>query len=178
MRLEKRRSGGILAGVLAAILVLALLLVGTAILLGLFIARNVRVEETSSGRGKVVRIETPVGSMRVREARSPDDLRRLGLPVYPGAAAVPGEGKTVNLEFQLGDEKNLNVAAADYTTADSIANVSAFYRQELPDWSFSMHDGRVEMRHSEEGYQKVIAIREKGGLTRISLVQIGEPQEN
>jgi len=178
LRLENRRRGGVLAGVLAAFVVLAILFVGASIFLGLFMARHVRVEESSSERGKVVRFETPVGSMRVREAGSPDDLRRLGLPVYPGAAVAPGEGKPVHLEFQLGDEKNFNVSAADYTTADSVANVSAFYRQELPDWSFTMRDGRVEMRHSEGGYQTVIAIREQGGVTHISLVQIGEPLEN
>ncbi len=178
MHLGNRRAGGILAGLLIGLLALVVLLVAGSIVLGLFIAHNVRVEEVSSGRGKVVRVETPVGSMRVRE-HSGANSRHLGLPIYPGAVATSDKGKMVDFEVKLGDnQRGFDVVAADYTTADPVEKVTAFYRNELPHWILSARDGHVEMRYSEDGYKRVVAIREKGGLTRISLVQIGEPQEN
>lgn len=178
MQFGSRQKGGVLAGLLIGLLVLIGLFIAGSVILGLFIARNVRVQETSSGEGKTVRIQTPVGSMRVRE-QSKADPRDFGLPVYPGAVAVSAKGKTVNFEVKLGDnEKGFDLVAADYATPDSVDKVAAFYRKELPRWMVSSHEGHVEMRFSEEGYKRIIAIRNDGGRTRISLVQIGEPPEN
>lgn len=178
MQLGRRRKGGILAGLLIGLLVLVVLFIAGSIILGVFIARNVRVQETSSADGKTVHIETPVGSMRVRE-QAKADPRDLGLPVYPGAIAVSAQGKMVNLELKLGDnEKGFDIVAADYATPDPVDKVSAFYRKELPRWTVSSHRGSVKMQSSEDGSKRIIAIRQEGGRTRISLVQIGAPPEN
>jgi hypothetical protein len=136
------------------------------------------VEEVASRQGKTVHIETPAGSMRVHE-RSSADPRDLGLPIYPAAVIASGKGKMVNFEVDLGDgQKGMDVATAEYTTPDSVDKVAAFYRKELPRWVFSAHNGHVEMRNFEEGYKRIVAIRDDGGRTRISLVQIGEPPAN
>lgn len=178
MQRGSRRAGGILTGLLMGFLALVVLLVAGALILGLFVARSVRVEEVPSREGKVVRVETPVGSMRIHEG-SGAGIRHLGMPVYPGAAADSSKGKMVDFELNLGrDRKGFDVAAAEYSTTDPVADVADFYRKELPQWISSTRDGRIEMKYSEEGYQRIIVIRRRGGLTRISLIQAGEPQVN
>lgn len=179
MRRKGPQAGGVVAGILIGILVLIGVLVAAAVVFGVYVAHNVRVEETHSAQGKTVRVETPVGSMRLREHANVDP-KQLGLPVYPGATLARSHGKAVNLEFDFaGEGKHLDVAAAEYTTSDPASKVTEFYRQQLPHWIFTTKfNGSVEMKYSEGGYKRVIAIREEDGQTRITLAQIGEPIAN
>ncbi|MGC9971229.1 MAG: hypothetical protein ABSE56_11640 [Bryobacteraceae bacterium] len=175
MRGKRRQAGGIVAGIAIAILVLLGLLIAGAVLL----VHNIRVEESVSQGRKTVRIETPVGSMRLRE-QTRLDPKQLGLPVYPGATATSRPGKAVNLEFDFGgSEKHFDVAATEYSTTDPPEKVIEFYRKDLPQWVFTArHDGSVEIKYSEKGCQRIIAIQEEGGRTRITLAQAGEGQVN
>jgi hypothetical protein len=172
---KRRRAGGVVAGIAIGILVLLGLLVAAAILF----VRNIRVEESVSGGRKTVRVETPLGSLRVREY-STVSPRQLGLPVYPGAIASAEPGKAVDLEFDIaGGQKQFDVVASEYSTTDSVEKVIEFYRKDLPQWSVKInHNGGVEMKYSEKGCQRIVSIKDQGGLTRITLVEAGEAQAN
>lgn len=175
MRCNRRQAGGVVAGIAITILVLLGLLIAGAVL---FI-HNIRVEESVSQGRKTVRLETPIGSLRLRE-QSRLDPRRLGLPVYPGATATSKPSKSVNLEFDFGgSEKQFNVVATEYSTTDPAEKVIEFYRKDLPQWVFTArHNGSVEIKYSEKGCQRIVAIHEEGGGTRITLAQAGEEQVN
>lgn len=175
MRGKRRQAGGIVAGIAIAILVLMGLLIAGAVL----VVHNIRVEESVSQGRKTVRVETPVGSMRLRE-QTRLDPKQLGLPVYPGATATSKPGKAVNLEFDFGgSEKHFDVAATEYSTTDPPEKVIEFYRKDLPQWTLrTSHDGSVEIKYSEKGCQRIIAIKDEGGRTRITLVEAGEAQVN
>ncbi len=178
MRPTDSRKGGVVAGVLTVLLSLVLLAVIGAVLCGWYIARNVRVEETRTGHGKTVKIETPVGSLHVQERRSAD-ARELGVPAYPGARLSERDGKLVDLDFDFGNgRKQVGIRAADFITDDNVDKVLAYYRKELPHWIVANKRHGFEMKYSEDGFKRFIHIREENGHTRIGIAQVAEDETN
>lgn len=176
MNRRKSQRGGVLQGVLIALLVLIGLAVAGAILGGIYLAHNIRVERSASGRGQWVEVATPFGAVRVQES-GPLDPAKAGIPVYPGAATEEPESKSVSVELDFGPEhKQVTFIGAHFVTGDPVDKVVEFYRKELPHWTLA-HKGRArfQMEYSESGCRRFIGIRERHGQTRITLAQIGEP---
>jgi hypothetical protein len=166
----------VIQGVLIALLVLIGLAVAGAILSGIYLAHNVRVERSASGPDKWVEVSTPFGTVRVQEGGRLDPAR-AGIPVYPGAATEEVESKSVSLELDFGSgHKEVTFIGAHYVTGDPVDKVVEFYRKELPHWIVA-HKGhaRFQMEYSDQGYRRFIGIREHHGQTRITLAQVGEP---
>jgi hypothetical protein len=174
---QDSRRGGAVAGVLLAILLVGFLVIVAAVSTGLYVAQNVRVTERGS-RGETA-VETPFGSVRVREHNSFDPAH-LGLPVYPGAERMPDSRKFASLRLDIGHEHRAFAAlAAEYRTSDSVEKVTEFYRHELPHWLISEKDGgRFELSLTHGGYKRIVSIREDGFDTHIALASIGEPASN
>lgn len=172
------QKGGVVAAVLISVLVVAVLAVAALVFTGVFVARSVRVEKSSGEQGASVKIETPVGALRVQKGTA--DPRRLDIPIYPGAALSAGDGKMAGLEWDFGNEhKEISVLAARYTTTDPASKVVEYYRRELPDWILSRkRNGHFRIEHTEGGYKRIIAIHERGGTTEIALASVGEPAAN
>ena len=163
------RRGGVLGAVLLILFGLAVV----AVLGVVFVARSIRVREDPTG----VRLETPLGSLRVRERHI--DPRAFGVPAYPGAVAG-NHDSAASVELEFGDNaRGLAVVAGTYTTPDPSSKVIEYYRRELPHWIVrEKRHGGVEFDLTEGGYKRVIAIQERHGLTRIALASIGEPAAN
>ncbi len=156
------------------LLIALLVLVCLAVIAGRYVARNVRVNSQDTANGGRVRVETPFGSVRVdgRKELSPE---AIGVPIYPGAdrANKDSGGATVDIDWGSG-EKQISVAAAEYTTTDSPAKVREFYHSHLPGW-------KVENRQIvtiDNGRKRIISIKERDGITRIGIASIGEPAVN
>lgn len=175
MKRQERQRGGVLSGLLITLLVIVGLVVAGVAIGGWYLARHIRVQETVTARGKTVRVETPFGSLRVQEAGSLDPAK-AGMPVYPGAQVAERDRKSVDLELDFGSlGKQVTVTVAEYSVADPPERVAEFYRKQLPNWSFSESwHGGFKLELSAQGYKRVVAIRERGGHTRITLVQAGE----
>jgi hypothetical protein len=169
--------GGTIAGVMLTVLVLALLAVAALVATGLYIAQNVRV--TERGGGGQTTVETPFGSVRVREGGKLDP-QQWGVPVYPGAVREEDSRKLASLRVDFGERhKEFAVAAAEYRTPDSLERVYDFYRDQLPHWMFSeRRHGGMRLELSEGGYKKIIVIHREDGETRIGLASVGEPASN
>jgi hypothetical protein len=108
------------------------LFAGVAALAGLL--AGCRVEKTTNGDSKDVKIETPFGGMNVKTNDS-DVLTSIGLPAYPGAVAVKEDtgndhAHSADVDMSFGAFK-LRVKAADYRTDDAPEKVEAFYREGL-----------------------------------------------
>ena len=175
---RNHRRGGVVAGILLTILILGALAIAAVVATGLYIAQNVRVTERT---GRDTTVETPFGTVRVREARL--DPTALGLPVYPGAVRNEHSHKLADFHFDFGGtHKEFAVAAAEYRTSDPPEKVIEFYRDKLPHWMVSetRHHGYNGMQLSlkDGGHKKIIAICEDGGETRIALASVGEPESN
>ncbi len=110
---------------------LAVFLVGSV----LPMAMGCRVEQ-HDGQGKDVSIDTPMGGLHVKTDPA-TVLTKVGLPAYPGAKPVTESEQhkhsaDVNLSF--GSFK-LQVLATALQTADRPAQVEAFYRKALSQYS-------------------------------------------
>jgi len=176
MNRRRTQHGGVVSGVLIALLALIGLAIAGIVLGGLYLAHNIQVEETRSERGKSVEVSTPFGSVRVHESGRLDPAK-AGIPVYPGAAAEQREGKAVSFELDFGSEhKEVTIIGARYSTEDAVDKVVEFYRKELPHWIVAKkRHGWVQMEYSEQGYKRFVGIGERHGRTRIVLAQVGEP---
>jgi len=157
-------------GLLAASVVLICL----AVIAVSYIIPNIRVNNQSTAEGGRVRVETPFGSVRV-DARKDIPADTGTVPIYPGAEREKkgSGGATIDLDWGSG-EKQLSIAASEYTTPDSVSQVREWYRGQLPNWSTS----DKEMVHIENGLKRIISIKQRDGRTRIGIATIGEPAAN
>ncbi len=179
MRPNSSERGGTLGRVLLGIVVIGILGLGVLALTTIYIARNVEVETTDTGRGRDIRVRTPAGSLNIR-AREHLDPASIGVPIYPSADRVRQSGKSAEIDLDLGGEHNeLSIRAGEFTTSDSPEKVTKFYRERLPHWivNHGSH-GKMEMHYSENGYKRIVAIHRKDGETRIAIASIGEGAVN
>jgi hypothetical protein len=171
------RHGGVIAGVMLAVLILGVLGIATLVTTGLYVADHVRVTERDA-RGETT-VETPFGSVHVRD-NARFDPKHMGVPIYPGAIREEDSRKLASFRFDFGDvHKAFAVSAATYRTSDSIDRVTDFYRAELPHWLISQkEDGGLQLSFTRHGYKRFVAICEDDGETRIALASVGEPASN
>jgi hypothetical protein len=162
---------GIVGGGIALLVFLGLILAGV-------IVRHIHVSET----GNKVKIETPVGELRVNKG----ELHATGLPVYPGAIAVKDKGATIQLSAE---NSGVGIAAGEYHTNDSLEKVQAWYRNHLGP-EFRLEKGgdsfRLAKRHpgvndSELAFvddkgdgARVVALKKSGDGTDMDLVRVGK----
>jgi len=178
MKANHSERGGVLAGILVAVLILAALAVVGVFMAGMYFAENIHVEKGKNAKGETVQVETPLGSMRVQQYQRLDP-KVIGVPVYPGAVRTDRNG-AASFDFSFDSaHKEFTVLAAEYSTNDSVDKVRAFYERELPHWIISTkRHGGVQMEFTEDGYKRIVSIREQDGQTRIGLASVGEPAAN
>ena len=122
MNRYRSQRGGVLAGVLAAFLILAALAVVGVFMAGMYVADNIHVEKTKNAKGETVQVDTPIGSMRVQEHKKLDP-KLIGVPVYPNAVRHDdNHAASVDFSFDSG-HKEFTLLAAEYTTDDSLDKV-------------------------------------------------------
>jgi hypothetical protein len=179
MKRNHSQRGGVLAGVLVAFLILAALAVVGVFMAGMYFAENIHVEKTHGAHGETVKVDTPIGSMRV-QAHQKLDPKLIGVPVYPGAVREDENGGGASFEFDFdSSHKEFAVMAAEYSTNDSVDKVKEFYHRELPHWIISKAwHGNIQMEYTEDGYKRIVAIHDQDGRTRIGLASVGEPASN
>jgi len=178
MKTNHSERGGVLAGVLVAILILAALAVVGVFMAGMYFAENIRVEKGKNAKGETVQVETPIGTMHVQQYQKLDP-KVIGVPVYPGAVREDRNG-AASFDFSFDSaHKEFTVLAAEYSTNDSVDQVKEFYHRQLPHWIISSRlRGGVKMEYTEDGYKRIIVIHDQDGQTRIGLASVGEPAAN
>lgn len=175
--MRQSRTGGVIRGMMIALGLLAACALFLVIGVAHRVAENVRFTE-SAERGET-RLETPFGSLRVRE-RGSLDPKSIGVPVYPGAERVEDGRRLASFSLDIGDHhKDLTVASAEYITRDSISAVEAYYRDQLPDVRVKRNRNRRLVFEIGGGpVRKVVSLREKSGRTHISLASMTEAAAN
>ncbi len=170
------RRGGVLAGLLIGAVVILCIVVAS----GLFVARSVKVRSAENGDGQNVSIDTPVGHLSVRahdKAEWASDV-----PVYPGARPAKDNGGNATVEWTSNTGKNdkgFSVAASEMITPDSRDKVLDFYRTQLPTWVIAHEDdGAVRLQLTDGGYKRIVSIHRKHDGTHIGVASIGEPASN
>jgi hypothetical protein len=88
------------------------------------------VDKGVNGEDKKVQVDTPFGGVHVNTDQT--TAADLGLPVYPGAVVVKGDGDHESADVHLGfGEWELRVRTVSYQTDDSEEKVTAFYKKAL-----------------------------------------------
>jgi hypothetical protein len=107
----------------------AILAVSLALAAGMAGCR-IQTEKGPNGEDKKVQIDTPFGGIHVNTDQT--TAADLGLPVYPGATLVKGDGEHKSADVHMGfGEWQLRVKAVSYQTPDSEDKVTAFYKKAL-----------------------------------------------
>jgi hypothetical protein len=137
--------------VVAIVVALCILGVGTATFIGWRIARHTRVEQD----GGKVRVETPFGTVESTD-NSDEAARNLGIDVYPGARPRKGSAASVTMG-------SMHTVAADFETDDPPERVADFYKKRLPHANIAVSDEK----------QYTIISHDKKNMFTINI----EPQE-
>ena len=176
MRTSDSRRGGIVWG----LLITAAGLLCLAIVVGLAIARNVRVRTDTTRGGDNVSIETPAGNFSIQAHNAGKDL--VDIPSYPGARRKDHSGGGAVFKWTSNDDredKGLTVAGEEMITSDSVDEVVKFYRTQLPAWVLSHdRDGAIHLKLDKGGQKRFVAITAKSDGTHIGVASIGEPASN
>ena len=91
---------------------------------------RVQVDNAKNGENKNVKIDTPLGGLHVRTDTTA--AADVGLPVYPDAQAVPGQGGDKSADVHMGFGKwQLRVKVVNYHTDDPQEKVIKFYQKAL-----------------------------------------------
>src|SRR5205814_3414292 len=121
-------------------------------------ACSINVKKNGNGEDKKVDIERPVGGLHVSKN---DDVRDIGLPVYPGARVkekeAEGQEKSANVNISSGFF-GLKVVAIEYESDDPPEKLISYYTDQLKKYGSvlechgSSNDDDVEMnpRHSKD----------------------------
>jgi hypothetical protein len=111
------------------------------VFLALMVAGYVAGHSHIDSEGKNVDIQTPVGELKVNQNAN----RASGLPVYPGATPSSKDSHA-NVELSAGDA-GLGVVVENYSTADSLDKVAAWYAQHLgPTFARGKKGGEVKVQ--------------------------------
>jgi len=175
MGISNGRRGGIVATLLCVVLGLAVL-AGVAVL---YLARNVRVYDRSEDGRKEVFIESPAGKLRIF-ARERGNSGRVGVPIYPGATREHKAGQATFMWSPADGEPEKAVAFAGEAlyTRDTAEQVLAWYRERLPGWTLVEDHGESTLEREEDGFKRLITIREKRDGTHIVVASAGAPASN
>ncbi|HWE51178.1 MAG TPA: hypothetical protein VG273_15405 [Bryobacteraceae bacterium] len=177
MSISNSRRGGVLAG----LLIVALGMVCLAVVVGISIARNIKVDTQSTPNGDHVSIETPAGKFSIH-AHDESARALINVPMYPGASQSPHHGGGADFEWTSRDgrdDKGLSVAGDEMITSDPVDRVVEFYQSKLPSWVISNdRDGKFHMELAEGGYKRIIVIEGKHDGTHIGVATIGAPAAN
>jgi hypothetical protein len=102
-----------------------------ALLVATLTAAGCSVQQHGSNDNKDVKIETPLGDMKIK-TNNAVAVSDVGLPVYPGSTIVKQDKNhgAVDLELSFHD-LHIRAKGVTFRTPDSPEKVKAYYRKEL-----------------------------------------------
>ena len=190
------RSRSNVLAIVLLVLGLIVLLSGIAVWGGLrFLTHRMRIQVSDATGRKGVSIKTPFGGIEVIGGAAVTEAN-LGLPIYPSAHPLKDDNAaTVSLgtvSLRLPGENNLRIVVGKFETSDSFTKVRDFYRDRLTalegPFRESGHigsdqegnffgldsDGKTVFKIKREGDERVVALQDEAGSTRIELVRVGK----
>jgi len=146
--------------VVAAVVVLGALAIGTLTLIGLHIARRTHVTQN----GENVRVQGPFGTITTNAS---DVSSQLGVYVYPGARMLKNNAANVQIA-------GVHTVAADFESDDPASKVADFYKSKFPNANVNVSDQDHYTIVSTDNKNLVtINIEPQGGKTLIHIASVG-----
>jgi hypothetical protein len=196
------RSRSNIIAIVLLTLGLVIVLSSLAIVLGLrFLAHGVRVNVKGSDDTKQVSVKTPFGGLEVHKNAGITEAS-LGLPIYPGAKAARDED-SASVSLAFGGEHGLRIVAGKFDTSDARDKVRDFYQDRLTvqegpftrdekidsetGYDFDIdktgnfvgtdHSGKTIFKIKRSGEERVVALDNRDGGTRIEMVRISKKND-
>lgn len=150
--------------VVGVFVILGVLAVSTVAFIGWRVARNLHVKQN----GDHVKVETPFGS--VESSKDPADVARdLGVDVYPGAQPQKNGAATATFG-------GVNTASANFSSGDSVEQVSSFYKAKFPNAMVTTSDqNRCTIIQQDQKNMTTINIQAEDGQTKIQITHVSHP---
>ncbi|MGH9430558.1 MAG: hypothetical protein ACRD3T_03355 [Terriglobia bacterium] len=166
--------------VLIVVLILGIIVAGAifAVWMGLrVISHNVHVSVSDGLNGKKeVSIQTPAGNVEVRKDVGITEAR-LGLPIYPGATPVDKDDSAA-VSIGVPGHEHVGVVAGKFETSDPLEKVRDFYNHrlsgEVTKFTERNSEGKMVFEIKHGNLERIVALHEEDGKTRIELVRVGE----
>ena len=168
------RSSSNIVAIVLLLLALIVIVSGLVVWGGLrYISRGVQVHVSDAKNGKQVSIQTPVGSFEVNKTEVSE--AQLGLPIYPGATrAKDGDSAAVSMNF--GGEHAVHLTVGKFETTDDLDKVRSFYQtrvgNEVTKFTEKDNEGKTVFEIKHRGQERIVALKNTGGGTRIELVRV------
>jgi flagellar basal body-associated protein FliL len=145
--------------VVAVIVALGILGIGTLTFVVRRIARNSHIEKRDGN----VRVETPFGT--VQSTNNPDEAsRNLGIDLYPGARVLKGNTATIG---------GMHTVEAEFESDDSAEKVMAFYASKYPNANVTTKEqNRYTIVSTDKKNLITIKIEPEDGKTRITIANV------
>lgn len=179
---------------------LVIVLACVAALFGLrFLAHGVKVNVNGSDDAKQVSIKTPFVGVEVHKNTGVTEAS-MRLPIYPGARAAKDED-SASVSLAFGATQGLHIIVGKFDTADAKDRVLTFYQNRLTaeggpftpeekidfdSAKFDLDDGKIGnfvgkddsgktvFMIKQPGEERVVAIGDRDGGTRIEMVRISK----
>ena len=146
--------------VVAAVVVLGAVAIGTLTFIGLRIARHTHVTQN----GNNVRVQTPFGTVNTN---TEDVTRDLGVDVYPGARMLKSNAANVQIA-------GVHTVAAEFESDDPASKVADFYKAKFPDANVNVSDqDHYTIVSTNKKNLITINIEPQDGKTRINIASVG-----
>lgn len=146
--------------VVAAVVVLGAVAIGTLTFIGLRIARHTHVTQS----GNNVRVQTPFGTVNTN---TEDVTRDLGVDVYPGARMLKSNAANVQMA-------GVHTVAAEFESDDPASKVADFYKAKFPDANVNVSgQDHYTIVSTNKKNLITINIESQDGKTRINIASVG-----
>ena len=145
--------------VVAAIVALGVIGVGTATFIAMRIARHSRIENRDGN----VRVQTPFGSVQSSD-NADEAARNLGIDLYPGAEVVKGNMATIG---------GMRTVEVEFESNDSARKINSFYTAKFPNANVTSKDSNQYTIVSTDKKNLItINIEPDDGKTRIKIASV------
>lgn len=174
------RSGSNILAIVLLGLALIVVVSGLVVWFGLhYLSHNIRVSERESEAGKKqVSISTPFGGLHVNTGKEVTEAS-LRLPIYPGATVVKNDD-SATVSLGLPGDNSVGIVVGKFETPDPIDKVEAFYHgrlgSEVTKFTQRDNEGKTVFEIKQKDDERVVALKDTGGGTRIELVHVGHAQ--
>lgn len=146
--------------VVAAVVVLGALAIGTLTVIGLHIARRTHVTQN----GENVRVQGPFGTITTDVS---DVSGQLGVDLYPGARMLKNNAANVQIA-------GVHTVAADFESDDPANKVADFYKSKFPNANVNVaNQDHYTIISADNKNLVTINIETQGGKTLIHIASVG-----
>jgi flagellar basal body-associated protein FliL len=146
--------------VIAAVVVLGAIAIGTLTFIGVRIARHTHVIQN----GNSVQVQTPFGTVNTNTANV---TRDLGVDVYPGARILKSNAANVQAA-------GVHTVAAQFESDDPASKVADFYKAKFPDANVNVSSqDHYTIVSTNKKNLITINIEPQNGKTLISVASVG-----